>query len=282
MEDPTILPLSARTAAPKHAATDHVWRDCVDRLDHTYASMHKQLEHLSRELAAARDMLAQKSEMAELGSVTSELAHRLQCQLAPLCLYLEALRTRAADDPASLETIATVEAGVASLGAALDDLLYFAQPRAPVETWVSPISLVDDICKSLAARLLGCRVKVDLQIPARMQIVADRDMLRRAMTNLISNALDAMPHGGELVVTAYEGSREVEIEIADSGPGLATSAQRVFEPFYTTRHHATGLGLAIVKGVARAHGGNVTACNCPEGGAAFTIHLPRRALKAVA
>jgi signal transduction histidine kinase len=91
-----------------------------------------------------------------------------------------------------------------------------------------------------------------------------------------------MPHGGELVVTAYEGSREVEIEIADSGPGLATSAQRVFEPFYTTRHHATGLGLAIVKGVARAHGGNVTACNCPEGGAAFTIHLPRRALKAVA
>ncbi len=282
MEDPTILPLAARTAAPKLAATDDAWRDCVQKLDRTHETMRAQLESLARELAATRDELAQKSQLAELGNMTAELAQRLQSHLAPVCLYLESMRSRVETDPASLETIARIEAGAASLGAALDDLLYFARPRTPVDTWISPAAMLDEICKSFAPQLMAARIKVDTRVPPRMQVLADRDMLRRALTNLVSNAVDVMPRGGELVITAYEGSRGVEIEIADSGPGLPSTTQRVFEPFYTTKHHGTGLGLAIVQGVAQAHGGDVTVCNCPEGGAAFTIRLPRRALKAVA
>ena len=101
-------------------------------------------------------------------------------------------------------------------------------------------------------------------------------MLRRAVLNLVLNALDAMPAGGELVLTACETKAGLEIEIADSGPGIpGTIVDRLFEPFFTTKGSGTGLGLAIVERIATAHGGKAAVVNCPEGGAAFTLIIPQ-------
>jgi signal transduction histidine kinase len=92
-----------------------------------------------------------------------------------------------------------------------------------------------------------------------------------------------MPDGGQLVVTTYSGPRGLDIELADSGPGLTEQVRRrAFEPFFTTKNNGTGLGLAIVERIAECHGGTVTAANCPEGGAAFTLHIPHRRLEAAA
>jgi two-component system sensor histidine kinase HydH len=111
-------------------------------------------------------------------------------------------------------------------------------------------------------------------------ITADQEMLRRAALNLTLNAVDAMPDGGTLVVTVSWTTKGVEIEFADSGPGLSDdSRRRAFEPFFTTKHGGTGLGLAIVGRIAEAHGGGVTAVNCPEGGAAFTLCIPQPSME---
>jgi signal transduction histidine kinase len=76
-------------------------------------------------------------------------------------------------------------------------------------------------------------------------------------------------------MTACQTRRGLEIEVADSGPGIISGLlPRLFEPFFTTKGAGTGLGLAIVERIAAAHGGIVYAANCPEGGAAFTICLP--------
>ncbi len=100
-------------------------------------------------------------------------------------------------------------------------------------------------------------------------------MLRRAILNLALNAVDAMRDGGELSVTAHSGAAGLEIELADTGPGLSEQARRrAFEPFFTTKSNGTGLGLAIVERIAEAHGGQITAVNRPEGGAAFTLRIP--------
>jgi signal transduction histidine kinase len=107
-------------------------------------------------------------------------------------------------------------------------------------------------------------------------------MLRQAIYNLTVNALDAMPTGGELVVTSYSGPGAVELEIADSGTGLSDEARtRAFEPFFSTKN-GSGLGLSVVRRLLSALGGDVAATNCPEGGAAFTLRFPRRALEAAA
>ena len=108
-------------------------------------------------------------------------------------------------------------------------------------------------------------------------------MFRRALLNLVLNSLDVMPEGGELVITSFDGPQGFELEIADSGPGLSTEQQKhLFDPFYSTKATGTGLGLAIVQRIAESHGGRITAANCPEGGAAFTIEIPRRTMKVAA
>ena len=95
--------------------------------------------------------------------------------------------------------------------------------------------------------------------------------------------VEAMQDGGQLVFNSYGGTQRFELEIGDSGPGLnQEQLGRVFDPFFTTKSDGTGLGLAIVHRIAEAHGGRVTARNCPEGGAAFTIEIPRRTMGAAA
>ncbi len=89
---------------------------------------------------------------------------------------------------------------------------------------------------------------------------ADRESLRRAVLNLVLNAVDAMPDGGELAVTAVRLPACVELEIADDGPGLSDEAERrAFEPFFTTKSSGIGLGLAIVYRLVESHGGAVIA-----------------------
>jgi signal transduction histidine kinase len=108
-------------------------------------------------------------------------------------------------------------------------------------------------------------------------LFADREMLKRALLNLALNAIDAMPDGGRLFISACEGPRGFELEVADTGEGLSDEARgRAFEPFFSTKSHGTGLGLAIVGRIAEVHGGVCLAQNCPDGGAAFTLRLPLR------
>ena len=143
-------------------------------------------------------------------------------------------------------------------------------------------ALIEDVHSSLRPRFLAQGVMTSVDVPLHTTLLADYSMLRQAVYNLTANALDAMPDGGELVVTAWSGKGGVEIEIADSGHGLSDEArQRAFDPFFSTKSGA-GLGLPIVQRLIEAQGGNVAATNCPEGGAAFTVRIPQRVMEAAA
>ena len=101
-------------------------------------------------------------------------------------------------------------------------------------------------------------------------------MLRRAVLNLVLNALDVMPQGGTLTVSSTASSPAARnCTLPTAGPGLPEDVlPRVFEPFFTTKQTGTGLGLAIVARIAEAHGGTATAANGPCGGAVFTLSFP--------
>ena len=97
-------------------------------------------------------------------------------------------------------------------------------------------------------------------------IAADSELLHRALSNLVLNAMDAMPDGGRLIVRSRRDDGRVIIEVADTGSGMTPEeCERIFTPYYTSKQHGTGLGLAIVQSVVSDHGGRVT-CKASPGG----------------
>jgi two-component system sensor histidine kinase HydH len=259
------------------------WHTATVRLERTHETLCGEVARLTKELETKNRELARKNRLADLGQMASHVAHEVRNNLVPVSLYMSLLRRRLSDDSGSQSILAKIEAGFTALDATVNDLLSFTAHRQPHWQTFLVGDLVNEVCESLEPQLDAQMIHVDVDVPPNTPLTADREMFRRAILNLVLNAIDAMPNGGELVITSYHGPRGFELEVADSGPGLSEEQKRkAFEPFYSTKQNGTGLGLAIVYHVAEAHGGTVTAMNCPEGGAAFTIRIPRRAMRAAA
>jgi len=277
-----VLPFVQAGVDP-HADLESVlaaWHTATIRLERTHEALRSEVRRLTDELEVKNRELARKNRLADLGRVSTVVAHEVRNHLVPLTLYLNLLRRRLADDPGSLDTLDRVAAGITELDATVNDLLHFTSDREPDFEPVCLRALVDDVVAALAPQLSAQGIEVDVDVPPYHEAHADRDMLRRAILNLMLNALDAMPEGGDLVVTSVETPRGMELEIADSGPGLSDEVRRhVFEPFYSTKSSGTGLGLAIVDHIVARHGGSISALNCHEGGAAFTLTIPRRVVR---
>ncbi|MGE0757560.1 MAG: PAS domain-containing sensor histidine kinase, partial [Pirellulaceae bacterium] len=195
--------------------------------------------------------------------------------LAPVTLYMSLLRRRLAQDPDGLRVLDKLESGFTSLEATVHDMLSFTSDRPPVWRRFGLRDLINEVCETVSPQLNAHALHTFLDVAPELGVWGDRDMLRRALTNLILNAVDAMPRGGELYITGTRCVDGFDVEVADTGPGIPEGVvEHLFEPFFTTKSDGAGLGLAIVDRVAEAHGGDARAANCPEGGAAFTIHIP--------
>ena len=253
------------------------WHTATVRLEKTHRALREEVGRLTDELEVKNRELARKNRLADLGQMASHIAHEVRNNLMPVTLYLSLLRRRVSEDSGSLEVLDKITAGFTALDATVHDLLHFTADRDPQLHSFSPRKVIDDVHASLAPQFSAQAIKTVTQIPKDLLVTADQEMFRRAVLNLTLNALDAMPDGGTLKVASRAREGGAELEVSDTGPGLSQEAKdKVFEPFFTTKRGGTGLGLAIVYRVAEVHGGEVTADNTPEGGAAFKMHFPRQ------
>lgn len=274
------------TATFRHSELDQIsaaWRDTVLRLEQTHEALRGEISRLGDELEERNRELARQNRLADLGQMAAHLAQEVHHNLAPITMSMSLLRRRLSNDSGSVDILDKIEAGLLTLDSSVNDLLHFAFGRSPKPQWINVRQIVDDVCNSLAHQFDAQDIELTTDVPKHLGLLADRDMFRSAVVNLAINSLDAMPEGGRLVVTSYIGRGGLELEVADSGPGLSDEVrQRAFEPFFTTKRDGAGLGLAVVHRIAEAHGGDVLAMNCPEGGAAFTLRFPDRAREAAA
>jgi signal transduction histidine kinase len=121
---------------------------------------------------------------------------------------------------------------------------------------------------------IGCDLQLD---PHLEPVAADAELLHRVISNLVLNAMDAMPQGGTLTLRTRDEVGKVLIEVADTGSGLTPEeCERIFTPYYTSKKHGTGLGLAIVQSVVSDHGGSIRLHSEPGRGTTFVIELPKR------
>jgi signal transduction histidine kinase len=118
------------------------------------------------------------------------------------------------------------------------------------------------------------RFEIDLS-PEPIPLDVDPELLHRALSNLVLNAMDAMPDGGVLTISALPKGKTVELRVADTGAGMTPEeCERLFTPYYTTKLHGTGLGLAIVQSVIADHAGTIAVESGTGSGTTFVITLP--------
>ena len=237
-----------------------------------------------------RRTVNQLQRLETLGAVAAGLAHNLNNLLETITLSVEAAKT---DDILSderqdrLNQISTAASSAAGL---IRRLMQFGRSQEMHCVAISANELIAEVLHLVHPLLRkGVIVTTDL-CPELPSIYADHSQLEQALINLIVNALDAMPAGGELTistslgVSAGETPGSVSITVADTGIGIPENLQSViFDPFFTTKPSGkgTGLGLSSVYGIVMQHKGTVKLKSTPGIGSAFTIKLPIHIPKAV-
>ena len=247
------------------------------------AQLAQDFNRMTEQLVEQRDRMIQAERVAAWRELARRLAHELKNPLFPLQITIENLqRAREASpdqfDEVFRESTSTLLAELDNLKTIVGRFSDFAQMPAPHLEAIDLNQVAREVTRLFEPQMEapgGPRINKVLQLDEHIPAVsADPEQIRRALRNLVLNALDAMPKGGTLTVRTQRLDGKVALEVSDTGQGLTPEeCERLFTPYYTTKQHGTGLGLAIVQSVVSDHKGTISVRSEPGKGATFRIEL---------
>jgi two-component system NtrC family sensor kinase len=250
------------------------------RMERLTEGLERQVEAKTAEVRRTSGLLAEAGKLAALGRLTAEIAHEIRNPLTALGGYgRRLLRTVSSDTEREYAQIVVDEAS--RLEALLKDILDFSRP-ARYDLRRQPLGpIVRESVVAFGDRCAERGVLVEVDLAVQPPVLVDPVHVRRAVDNLVANAIDAMPSGGTLRVSTGLATarclRYGTVVVEDSGPGLAEpDFSRLYEPFWTTKKmgEGTGLGLPITRKIIESHGGFIRVANRPEGGLAASLWFP--------
>ncbi len=226
---------------------------------------------------AQRNHLARVEQLATLGEVAASLAHEIRNPLSGSKAAIDVLAGEETEEEPR-RILKAVSAELARVDEVVRQLLRFARPKAPPLARVDLRTLLDDavLLSGPRASAQGATLEVE-RGEEPLEVMADADMVRQVIVNLVINALQALQGEERAGVTLSAAARggEATCSIRDTGPGVpADRAETIFRPFMTTKAHGTGLGLATSRRLIEAHGGRLWLDQTMTPGACFTFTLP--------
>ena len=245
----------------------------LDRIITSFNATASKVRTMRHEAAALSAQVAASERLAGLGRVAAGVAHEIRNPIA--AMRLKAENALLSDDARRRAALEMVLAQIGRIDALLRDLLtltHRSEPRWQCANVPALLAATAELHRDAADK---AGVGLSVKCPA-LSWPLDPDRIRRALDNLVLNAIQSMPGGGAVTIAAGERDRALHILVSDSGPGLPPGVRRhLFEPFVSERADGTGLGLSIIKEIALSHGGTVT--YRPENpGSAFELVLPHR------
>lgn len=243
------------------------------------ARLYEEARRSLEQLREAQRRIIESEKMAMLGTFASGLAHEVRNPLNSITLQLSLLERRlAAVEPSIAErqrqVVAIIREEIRRLDALVGEFLLFSRTSRLQFQPTDLDLLIDDVVRLLSpeSEAVGVRLHHERAQPSATA-PADAEKIKQVIINLVRNAMEAMPEGGDVYISAGSSAGWAQLVVRDTGPGLPEGVD-VFQLFVSTKAQGTGLGLSIAQQIVNAHGGELLADSQPSLGATFTLRLP--------
>jgi len=255
------------------------YSEVTEKLQQSHQQLNATVEHLREELSEKNQQLERRNRLAALGEMAAGLAHEIRNPLGGIQLYASLLEKDLFDRPESRTVVTKISAGVKRLEALVSQVLQFSRDTACNTREMDLAAIVEQAVDLASAHAAGKEIRVEIDGPTTMSVLADPLLLGQAILNLTLNAIEAMQGPGSVTIRytlppKESDAKQFHLIIRDTGPGIPGHIlDRIFNPFFTTKDSGTGLGLAIVHRVVEAHNGTIHASNADGGGAKFEVRI---------
>jgi signal transduction histidine kinase len=274
----------ALETAPVNPGTDVP--DEVKALSSRVHSLIEDVDQAQSELERSQEHLLQSGKWAMVGKLAAGVAHSIRNPLTSVNMRLFSLKRSLKMSASEREDFQVISEEIRHIDSIVRNFLEFSRPPKLKMTRISPSDVVDMALQLLRHRLESYGVEVTLERREKLpEIWADPDQLKEVLANLLVNACEMMPGGGQITVRE-EGKADsrlgglgeaVVIRVTDTGPGIPQSIRdKIFQPFFSTKEEGTGLGLSIATRIIEDHGGRLELESQENAGATFIITLPTR------
>lgn len=239
----------------------------AEELRITYQRLNESLDSLKR---AAR--------LSAVGQLAANLAHEIRNPLAAIDGAVDLLRSGGVADSDRDEFLGIIQKEAKRLARLLTEMLDYARPKKPEFSTAQLTDLTASVASLLSPMAQKSNVRIVIESARQVPPTwCDPAQIRQVLVNLVLNAIQAMPGGGQITISVYSEGKEVVVDVRDEGPGIPTGDLDVlFSPFYTTKKDGTGLGLAVAQRIMHEHGGQLRVGSNIPVGAAFSISIPLR------
>jgi two-component system NtrC family sensor kinase len=238
----------------------------------------EELAEINARLQSAQAQLVQSEKLASVGQLTAGIVHDVKNPLAVIKGLAEELHEEVGIDPSTRAQLTTIRDSASRASTIVTDLLKFARQSTPEmqrrdmrETIQSSLRLTEYLTRK-------GKIEVSVELPDQPVMMAyDAQQIEQVLINLITNAVQAMQHGGSLRVNLTKSGSKIAIAVQDTGTGIPKqNLNRIFDPFFTTKPEGegTGLGLSVSYGIVSRHGGTIEVESELGWGTTFTVFLP--------
>lgn len=241
----------------------------------------KELEEAHKDLEYTKEKLARTEKLAALGQLSTAIAHEMRNPLSVIRTSVYNLKSNLSkDSPVIYENLKILDKELARAGKIIIDILEYSRP---IGLMFKPTNINMQIEEALNSLKQQARYPENVELNLELKedlphIPADPESLRRAFMNIIINAIDAMPEGGQLKISTdlAPENKTVKIRFSDTGGGIPEgNLSKLKEPFFSTRRKGIGLGLPITYEIVERHKGNIDVRSELNRGTTFTINLPK-------
>jgi signal transduction histidine kinase len=234
------------------------------------------LAEANARLQSSFEQLRRADRLAAMGELSAGLAHEIRNPLGALEGAMQIIQRPNVPEVTKTEFGEMAQRELDRLKRIVNQFLDFARPPDPRPLATDPNVLLESVAKLVAESAKMKGVQIRLAGAADMpEIMVDAEQIRQVVLNLVLNAIQAMPSGGEILLRAARDGDSVSLDVVDQGVGISQEdLERIFDPFFTTRQEGTGLGLSIAARIISQHGGQIEPRRNPDQGMTFSVILP--------